>query len=414
MNEVKEINKDKIEKNKFGVFSNIENDYKYILKGINNKKKKENKSFNKSFNKRVYKISNEISSSKKNNVSSNKQNINKSLYSSEKKKNEYYQIPEYPFKNIKLFRKNNEKINKETTENKEEESIKKELNFNKEEEEKKTINVEKKEKENIVKPIELNELYSLTEPNIKEDEHYILTTTGNSKNYNNTISSNLNRYMTEYFEGVEKKHCSSYQKLEFEKLNAPYFYKNNMKNLENWIFEIKENTNEKKIVDKKKNISQKLSNSVNKYQDKIFTSNKLNEKILKNNEKYNNEINKNKKLLLNNKNKFQNQKNSINEIKTNNKEIINQNEKLKEETRFLKEQIKIENNKINQLNKQIQKMNNLIFQIKKEKENKIKNLNFINKQKEMVKDKINKQFEKNSNFMLEVNELLNKSKHSKN
>ena len=31
----------------------------------------------------------------------------------------------------------------------------------------------------------------------------------------------------------------------------------------------------------------------------------------------------------------------------------------------------------------------------------------------MVKDKINKQFEKNSNFMLEVNELLNKSKHSK-
>ena len=58
-------------------------------------------------------------------------------------------------------------------------------------------------------------------------------------------------------------------------------------------------------------------------------------------------------------------------------------------------------------------MNNLIFQIKKEKENKIKNLNFINKQKEMLKDKINKQFEKNSNFMLEVNELLNKSKHSK-
>ena len=47
MNEVKEINKDKIEKNKFGVFSNIENDYKYILKGINNKKKKENKTFNK-------------------------------------------------------------------------------------------------------------------------------------------------------------------------------------------------------------------------------------------------------------------------------------------------------------------------------------------------------------------------------
>ena len=58
MNEVKEINKDKIEKNKFGVFSNIENDYKYILKGINNKKKKKNKSFNKYFNKRIYKISN--------------------------------------------------------------------------------------------------------------------------------------------------------------------------------------------------------------------------------------------------------------------------------------------------------------------------------------------------------------------
>ena len=40
MNEVQEINKDKIEKNVFGVFSNIENDYKYILKGIDNKKKK--------------------------------------------------------------------------------------------------------------------------------------------------------------------------------------------------------------------------------------------------------------------------------------------------------------------------------------------------------------------------------------
>ena len=55
MNEVKEINKDKIEKNVFGVFSNIENDYKYILKGNKKKKKKENKSFNKSFNKCIFK-----------------------------------------------------------------------------------------------------------------------------------------------------------------------------------------------------------------------------------------------------------------------------------------------------------------------------------------------------------------------
>ena len=40
----------------------------------------------------------------------------------------------------------------------------------------------------------------------------------------------------------------------------------------------------------------------------------------------------------------------------------------------------------------------------------MKQLNSVNKQKDIARNKINKQFEKNSNFMLDVNELLKSSR----
>ena len=55
----------------------------------------------------------------------------------------------------------------------------------------------------------------------------------------------------------------------------------------------------------------------------------------------------------------------------------------------------------------------MISKLKKEKEKIIKNLNFMKNQKKMTRDKINKQFEKSSNFMLNVNELLNQSRPQK-
>jgi hypothetical protein len=52
----------------------------------------------------------------------------------------------------------------------------------------------------------------------------------------------------------------------------------------------------------------------------------------------------------------------------------------------------------------------LISKLKKEKEKMIQKLNFMKKQKERARENINKQFEKSSNFMLDVNELLNQSR----
>jgi chromosome segregation ATPase len=157
-------------------------------------------------------------------------------------------------------------------------------------------------------------------------------------------------------------------------------------------------------------VSKKLNKTINNYKDQIVNSNKLNEKLQSKRLKYNDEINRNMKRLMGNKDEFKNQKSSINQMKSEKQNIINEKEKIKEETRILKEQIILENNNLNELNKQVQKLNNSISKLTKEKDNIIKKLKALNRQKDIARNKVNKQFEKNSNFMLDVNELLKSSR----
>ena len=103
-----------IEKNIFGIFSNLEDDYKNILKDIRtNKKDIRRRSFN-FLEPKIYNISNDIITSKetKNNSVSN-QFIKKNPafnYSSNNKKKGYPKIKEYPFKsNIRIQKKNENK-----------------------------------------------------------------------------------------------------------------------------------------------------------------------------------------------------------------------------------------------------------------------------------------------------------------
>ena len=472
------IKHNNLERNIYGLFSNIEDDYIFILKDIQNRKNrlKKHKTFSSDFN-----------SSRPYNYNENYSKINKNIKKKPKKIMENYindlkkiEIDEYPFKkennkieeftfkNINgkeniiedtsnpnnLIKLNDNKINeftfkKPSNENNQIENItfknpnteniyennlneiqdnninQHENNFNKE------ITIHNHTEDNINlnnKVLPLNELYSETTESIKRDDsgsniqsflkHNKLNTDSNllyyTKNHFSSKSQNKNpigRYVTEYLESVNNEHCSSFEKIENEKLRASNNYQNNMKILEEWIKEIKDNNSKKEqIMEKKKKVSKKLNQSVNNYSNRVKHFNKKNEKLFSEREKYDNEIQKNIQTYSKNKNENDKENNIIIKIKNENQNILTEIERIKDENKILNEKIFYEKNTINELNKGIQNLNKNIFKIKKEKDIIVNNIIYQKKQNENIKDKVNKQFGKTSNFMLEVNNILRQSR----
>ena len=100
----KEENYSMMEKNIYGLFSNLEEDYEHILKDIH-KKNNQRKSFNYP-EPRIYKISNDVIN-KRNNSLTYRENVKKPIANliSEKKKKGYLEVAEYPFKNVVIKKK---------------------------------------------------------------------------------------------------------------------------------------------------------------------------------------------------------------------------------------------------------------------------------------------------------------------
>ena len=491
------IKNNNLERNIYGLFSNIEDDYIFILKDIQNRKNrlKKYKNFSSDFN-----------SSKPYNYNENYSKINKNVKKKPKKIMENYindlkkiEIDEYPFKkennkieeftfkntngienNIKdtykpnnIIKLNDNKINeftfkKTSNENNQIENFtfknpnneniyennqienftfknpnneniyennineiqenninQKTNNFNKE------ITINNHTVDNINsnnKVLPLNELYSETTESIKREDsgsniqsflkHNKLNTDSNllyyTKSHFSSKSQNKNpigRYVTEYLESVNNEHCSSFEKIENEKLRASHNYQNNMKILEEWIKEIKDNNSKKEqIIEKKLKVSKKLNKSVNNYSNRVKNVSKKNEKLFSNREKYDNEIQKNIQTYSKNKNENDKENNIIIQIKNENQNILTEIERVKDENKILNEKIFYEKNIVNELNKGVQNFNKNISKIKKEKDIIINNIIYKKKQNEYIKDKVNKQFGKTSNFMLEVNNILRKSR----
>ena len=308
--------KRKLKKNYNGIFSFIEDEYTFILKELKERKKrlKKMKNFSTDYNTRnQYNFTEGLQQMNKNlmkksigNYYNDRKKLELDEYPFKKENkteqftfknnnpNNYNEIDQFTFKNNKP--NNYNEIEQFTFKKKNDINENDNLNFKLDN---KNINIEslninnneysfKEEKNQNYKSasskrkknnLSLNNLYSETSESLQNEENNNLQSfltynklndnlNVNSKSifsskYNYSNKNPINRYLTEYLESVNNEHCNSFEKLEYEKLKASNNIKDNLKILEEWIKEIKDNNSQKeKIVNKKKNIKKKLNKSV--------------------------------------------------------------------------------------------------------------------------------------------------------
>lgn len=228
-----------------------------------------------------------------------------------------------------------------------------------------------------------------------------------------TIDANTNKLIREkirkeYIASISKEHCQTKEMLKQEKDLAHKNYEINLKTLEGWAHQIKKNGFEKheKAIKEKQLKYSKLCNSVKIINSKLGNKSKEERHLSSHKGKYYHENVSNQCKIERLKEENETFAKEINQIKKETPNYLPQIEKTKEETRIINEQIIIETNEISQLKSDIQVINKSISDITKEKDNLLSALHFMNKQNEVLRARINEQYNKSTNFLLNVDELL--------
>ena len=220
-------------------------------------------------------------------------------------------------------------------------------------------------------------------------------------------NSSKNKLIRDLVGSSSYQHCCTKEVLKIEKNESEKNFKNNIKLLENWISEIKDFDKKKNDkIESKKNKTNKINKRINSYKRKIRSTSQKNRKIIEYQEKESKEYDKNIKKYNWNKKLNKNQIENINKIKLEINDLPSKIEKLNLETLELQQQFPLEQLEIDEMNKKIVQLNNEITKINKEKEALTKDITYYKKQIKNNKVKINEQFNKISNFMLSVNDIV--------
>lgn len=212
----------------------------------------------------------------------------------------------------------------------------------------------------------------------------------------------------EYIASISKEHCQTKEMLKREKDLAHKNYEINLQTLEVWVNQIKKNGFEKheKAIKEKQLKHSKLSNSVKIINSKLGSKSKEERHLSSHKGQYYQENIANKCKIERLKEENQNIAKEINQIKKETPNYLPEIERAKEETRIINEQIVLETNEISQLKSDIQTINKSITDITKEKDSLLSALHFMNKQNEVLRARINETYNKSTNFLLNVDELL--------
>lgn len=216
------------------------------------------------------------------------------------------------------------------------------------------------------------------------------------------------KYKLEYLTSLSREHCRNKDSLQKEKETANKNYEINLKTLQGWVGKIKKNgfeKNEKSFLEKELKHS-KLSNSVKVINNQISITNKAYRQYSGKDNKYYLEKITHKEKYDRMKQENEEIAKEINQIKKETPNYLPEIEKKKEETRIINEQIILETNSINTIKTNIQAENKKITEVTKEKEKILSSIHLMKKQNEVLREKINIQYHKSTNFMLNIDQLL--------
>ena len=230
-----------------------------------------------------------------------------------------------------------------------------------------------------------------------------------SSPFTSTKSRKLrNKYQHQYITSLSNEHCNNIQSLHYATQTASKQAAQNIKTLQTWLTQIKQNGFDKQEakIKEKELLRSKLTHSVKLIHAKINANTKSYKNANGSKSKYTfeNKINQSK-IEKHKKESFAFLK-EIDALKEEIPMYTPQIEKLKNETTEINEDIMKVSYDVSNMKNHIKEINKMIASVCKEKDGARSELNVVKKQIKLIRTKVNEMYNKNANFMLNVNQLI--------
>ena len=249
---------------------------------------------------------------------------------------------------------------------------------------------------------------SLSSPYLSSNTNHPRSPTSSSPFSSKQSRKLRNKYQHQYITSLSNEHCNDIQSLHHATQTASKQTAQNIKTLQTWLAQIKQNGFDKQEakIKERELIRSKLTHSVKLIHAQINANTKSFKTANGSKSKYTFENRINKSKIDKHKKESEAFLKEIDALKEEIPAYAPQIEGLKNETAEINEDVMKESHDVSNMKQRIKEINKMIAGICKEKDALRYELNVVKKQIKLMRGKVNEMYNKNANFMLNVNQLI--------
>jgi hypothetical protein len=216
------------------------------------------------------------------------------------------------------------------------------------------------------------------------------------------------KYHQQFITSISNEHCNTRSTLHKESSNAVYNTTQNIKTLNTWLTQIKQNgiSSPQSLLQSRRHLHSTLTNSVRTINSKITANTKYMRRSNNSTLKYVTNANQTKTNITKRKKESSALLQDILSLKEQTQQYRKQLDQIKHETSLINESITTETNDILHIQTHIKDLTKSIHILTKDKDTIRNEVNAITKQLKSLRLKVNNFYYKNSSLMLNVNQLI--------
>jgi hypothetical protein len=216
------------------------------------------------------------------------------------------------------------------------------------------------------------------------------------------------KYHQQFITSISNEHCNTRSTLHKESSNAVNNTTQNIKTLNTWLTQIKQNgiSSPQSLLQSRRHLHSTLTNSVRTINSKITANTKYMRRSNNSTLKYTTNANQTKTSITKRKKESSALLQNILSLKEQTQQYRKQLDQIKHETSLINESITTETNDILHIQTHIKDLTKLIHILTKDKDTIRNEVNAITKQLKSLRLKVNNFYYKNSSLMLNVNQLI--------
>ena len=216
------------------------------------------------------------------------------------------------------------------------------------------------------------------------------------------------KYHQQFITSISNEHCNTRSTLHKESSNAVYNTTQNIKTLNTWLTQIKQNgiSSPQSLLQSRRHLHSTLTNSVRTINSKITANTKYMRRSNNSALKYATNASQTKTSITKRKKESSALLQDILSLKEQTQQYRTQLDQIKYETSLINESITTETNDIQHIQTRIKELTKSIHILTKDKDTIRNEVNAITKQLKSLRLRVNNFYYKNSTLMLNVNQLI--------